>query len=90
MKVAAFFREESSRKGDGHPPQGFSKDLHSLGLVLVDKLFSGISSLRGLKSQKSYLGDHGGIALSSVFSFLSSGKEHDLRAGHTVLSSRLL
>lgn len=76
--------------GEGDHPQGFLEDLHSAGLHPAEKLFSGISSSRVLKPQKFYLGDHEGIALSSVFSFLSSGKAHDLRAGQNVLSPRFL
>lgn len=72
------------------PPPGSLGGLARIGLVLAEKLFSSISSLRVLKQQQSYLKDHGGIALSSVFSFLSQGKAHDLRAAHSLLSPRLL
>lgn len=79
-----------SRGLGGEPPSGSFGECGQTGLVLVEKLFSSISSLKVLKLQKCYLEDHGGIALSSVFSFLSWGKAHDLRAGHGVLSLRLL
>lgn len=59
------------------------EDLHSTGLDPSEKLFSGISSSTVLKPQKLHLGDHGGSVLSSIFSFLSSGKAHDLRAGQS-------
>lgn len=62
---------ESSRAAKGNRPQGFLQNLHSTGFVPFEKLFSSIFSLRVLKPQKSYLGDHGGMALSSVFSFWS-------------------
>lgn len=56
---------------EGSNPQGGCGGCGQTGLALVEQLFSSISSLRVLKLQKSYLVDHGGIALSSVFSFLN-------------------
>ena len=59
------------------------EDLHSAGLDPAEKSFSSITSSTVSKPQKLHLGDHGGGVLSAVFSFLSSGKAHDLRAGQS-------
>lgn len=61
----SFGGEGASR--EGVRPQGFLDDLHSAGPDLADKLFSGISSSRALKPQKSYL--RGSQGYCFVFSF---------------------